>query len=665
MALPLKRAAYLGIAVALGAAGLPGTNTSSFADGDRGAPRGVSSDQVDAAPSSARPSWAPPGAVNVGVPRQSDAADAPTTPDIADELTPYERKHERKRRESLGFDIVDSSIFAQNPEAAAAGLAEVGIRLVPDELAEFRQRQALSRPASDLKASLLEDPRFAGIYFDTPAGKYVIRMTEVLPEDADRITDYIPVDRFRIENATYSIAELNDLADRLVPTNLGVVEVDAVPSELRDHVRSGALGVSVSDRENVVRVFADVSVPVDAIDYINRVLGERGYVVPAADGGDDVCDQQDCHPRIDPGLRFNAEKPSLGGSGWGYCTIGGPYRSSDGQTTYLSSAGHCYDANGAGFGTDMESLENHFGGNVSRRTIFGTATLRQDTATLDASIMEFPRDLADRRPWDTTSRLSAFTWSYGLNGVTEGETMQVSAGNTKNVLTTEFYGYLTKESRVVGVLEDDYTIGGDSGGPWFEGTNYAGHHIGNHLMYEQGAWWSRDYFEQVQVLENRWGVVFKTVAIAPQRLVNNDFSPNLASWNLRSAPGGSSNWQRYNNWGMHNEDVLQFNCAGSVANCSVYQDVAISTGNGVRLSAGVWLFCDSTNNCPATVAVWWLGGSGTTGNLNQAVTVPSLEPMYVTIDGVKTGGTTSTLRFEVYNGHSGANLSVTQPQMHR
>lgn len=135
-----------------------------------------------------------------------------------------------------------------------------------------------------------------------------------------------------------------------------------------------------------------------------------------------------------------------------------------------------------------------------------------------------------------------------------------------------------------------------------------------------------------------------------------DAATPTQSWALRGASGGAANWKTYTG-GYEGSRYLQFNCAGTVAGCSIYQDKNFGTHPDHQFTVEVALRCRASVSCPVTLRLWGLDITATEA-AGRSYTVPN--------DGVwrrySFRGTNYSnhlrLRWEIYNQHKSANVDV-------
>ena len=145
--------------------------------------------------------------------------------------------------------------------------------------------------------------------------------------------------------------------------------------------------------------------------------------------------------------------------------------------------------------------------------------------------------------------------------------------------------------------------------------------------------------------------------------MNPTFADGAAAWIRRSAPGGQSNWAVYPG-GYEAPNFLEFNCAGTVARCSVYQDMGpfdVSTIDSYTF--GTLVRCPVNQpSCPVSVALWSLSEGAAAG---RSYTIPADGKWYVIeMRGEEWASRWGFLRFEVYNNHPSTNVDIDQTLVH-
>ncbi len=146
------------------------------------------------------------------------------------------------------------------------------------------------------------------------------------------------------------------------------------------------------------------------------------------------------------------------------------------------------------------------------------------------------------------------------------------------------------------------------------------------------------------------------------QLTNDSFENGTSSWVRRAAPGGAVNWALYGG-AYEQSNRLDFNCASTVAGCSIHQDVAFNPFYQDLFYAEVVVKCQSSSSCPISFALWGLGVS-----TNEAIS----ESHNVPADGkwhrYKMRGTHyglhNTMRLEVYNSSSWKTVSTDMFLLH-
>lgn len=230
-----------------------------------------------------------PTSLTTLVPCGRPIVDAPVTTGGADEsavpvsiigdpaLAPLS-DDERNQRAGLGLPDLGYDELTADLDAARASLAETGMRLTAAELAEFRARQALAVPASQLFQQAWALDNFGGFFFDPLTGQYVLRV--VGPTDAaERLADVLPAERIRIEQAEYTMAELKAVADQIVPVrDDGTVDVAALTEPYATLVNQGKIGVGIDHTLNRVLVVVTADVPCEVVAQIASVLGAHGEI---------------------------------------------------------------------------------------------------------------------------------------------------------------------------------------------------------------------------------------------------------------------------------------------------------------------------------------------------------------------------------------------------
>jgi hypothetical protein len=567
-------------------------------------------------------------------------------------------------RGAMGFEPRTHSELTQDVELARGSIAEAGIRMTVSELQEYRARLELANSAAMVMGRLRTRPDFAGFFFDPFSSQYVARTTGDLDTTRDIVGLSLTTDRFRVEKADFSIDMLESLAHSIIPAFDRSEKDELLASRSSDFIQFAHLiSVTVRQTENRVLVFADATLPAEVVDNITLMLGDAGQVLQRGLSGDETCTRDRCRPAVRPGAHIHVGVAAPPES----CSAGPPFQS--GSTVYLSTSGHC----GPNTGTPQRLTSHHRDalssgyGTQYVYTGYTGSTIRQNDSTLDVQLFPIARDLADTTPWGESTALDL---SYSMNGAPEGTTMEVSRGQSDSVTSAVFYAYITSGSRLVGVMQSHVTAGGDSGSPWYVGRQLAGVHKGWIQLATPPDYQfiTRSIFEQVQHIENELGVTHKTEAPRPERLTNETFASvsggTPTSWGVLAATGGGMAHQRLLNSGHLAEHGWEFNCSGAV-NCSVFQDVALTTGTANRISAGAWVFCNFTSPCPVTFVVWGHGGSAPASNLNRAETIPPLSTSYLWVEGTLSTGSHPLLRFQVYNGVVGGNIRVSSGQLHR
>lgn len=147
------------------------------------------------------------------------------------------------------------------------------------------------------------------------------------------------------------------------------------------------------------------------------------------------------------------------------------------------------------------------------------------------------------------------------------------------------------------------------------------------------------------------------------KLLNPTFASGAGPWTRRSAAGGQSNWAVYAG-GYEAPNFLEFNCAGTVAGCSVYQDI----GSGFVRSTDSYTFgtlvrCPANQPaCPVSLVLWSLSQGAAAG---RSYSVPADGQWYLLeMRGEEWASAWGYLRFEVYNNHPGVNLDIDQTLVH-
>lgn len=135
-----------------------------------------------------------------------------------------------------------------------------------------------------------------------------------------------------------------------------------------------------------------------------------------------------------------------------------------------------------------------------------------------------------------------------------------------------------------------------------------------------------------------------------------DLSTSPQGWGLLGGAGGSANWATYTG-AYEGSRYLQFNCANTVAGCSIYQDKSFGVHPDHQFTYEVALRCTGTSSCPVTLRLWGLDITGTEA-AGTSETVPN--------DGLwhryKFRGANFQshlrLRWQVYNQHPSNNVAV-------
>lgn len=569
--------------------------------------------------------------------------------------------YETQVRVTMGFADLSHRELVDDVDAARQSLAETGIRMRSDELIEFRARLALADDAAFLMRDLRAREDFAGFFFDPATSQYVARTTGDEDQLLELVDGRLPAGRIRVERAERSIRDLEAVAHSIVPVydvEVGRQVDDLGPFE----PYLDRISVMVRHEENEVWAFVDPGLPVAVLRNVEQAIGEAGRIHNLVGFTDEACVRDRCRPAIRPGARLYI------GNGPSTCSAGLPF--SNGVDTFLSTAGHCGPGSAVG-----QRLTSHFRdslasghGTFDNYAEYSASTVRRIGGDLDAQLFPIGRDLASSLPWGETD---ALTSSYWLNGVPAGTTMEVSRGNTYSVGSAVFDGYVTLNSRLVGLMRSDITGGGDSGSPWYVNQRAAGIHRGD-LTYQTAPDWqniSRSTFEQVELIEDEFAVSFKADPPLPERLANDRFTALSSGWPTswfgRPAPGGTISRAWYSQTGHLQEHGVEYNCIGA-AGCSVYQDVSITTNTWSRITAGVWVFCNSCDACPVTLAVWGHGGATPAANLIASETIQPHDTAYLWVEGHLATGAHPLLRFEVYNGlDSGRNIRIASTELYR
>lgn len=568
---------------------------------------------------------------------------------------------EAQVRESMGFADLSTEELTHDFETARESIAEAGIRMTADELTEFDERLQLADAAAFLMAELRDRDDFAGFFFDPPTGQYVARTTTDRSAMREAIGAQLPADRVRVEVAERTIGELEAIANSIVPV-FEVKDESLVVDPARFAPYVEQISVMVRHVENEVWVAADPDLPQDVLEDLERIVGDQGKILQSSGLIEQTCIRDRCRPAVRPGARIYV------GNTPGTCSAGLPFRS--GNDAFLSTAGHCSDTSA----TPDQRFTSHYRDSLSsghgtfpRYVAYSRSTDRRNDSGLDAQLFPMARDLASTTPWGETSSLNS---SYWMNGIPAGTTVEVSRGNSYSVGSAVFDGYVSIGTRLMGLMRSNITISGDSGSPWYVNRRAAGNHVGlkNWVAPPDYQNAPRSVFDQVQVIENEFGVTYKTDSPLPERLANDRFIALSGgwptSWYALSAPGGTIANAWYANTGHLDEHGVEFNCGGA-AGCSVYQDVAITTNTWNRISAGVWVFCNSWDPCPVTLAVWGHGDSTPNAVLTDNETIQPHQTAYLWVQDQLATGNHPLLRFQVYNSSTGRNIRISSTQLHR
>ena len=194
---------------------------------------------------------------------------------------------EQRLRQSWGFEDRTVAELTADVDAARASLREYHVRLTASELAELRAREQLAEPASRLLRRAKTLPGFGGFFLDPLEGQYVLRVVGPT-QGAEELSTILPPDRVRIEQADYTVDELNSFADRIVTIgDDGLVEIAAIDEPYRTLVADESISVGLNHTANRIHVWVTSDVSCDIVRTIVATIGDRGEIFAMGETFDD------------------------------------------------------------------------------------------------------------------------------------------------------------------------------------------------------------------------------------------------------------------------------------------------------------------------------------------------------------------------------------------
>ena len=233
-------------------------------------------------------------------------------------------------RSQFGLDA-DPGFVASVQNDPSASL-ELGIALLPAEVADLQRRDEVDKIAFGLQADLGQDERFGGLWVDQPAGGVVVvnevgaskdfeqKLSASLPSDA--VVRFVP--------AKYSLAYLTSLRNA----------AEAIQDDLSKSVGLSMIGADpVSNLVTLgLNPYTNAGVLV-----LQKSFGEAIHVIPAVPDPVATCvNRGDCPDHAYKGGIgiYN----TLGGTS--YCTAGfgaGKVTGGTANHWYILTAGHCIE----------------------------------------------------------------------------------------------------------------------------------------------------------------------------------------------------------------------------------------------------------------------------------------------------------------------------------
>ncbi|MGY9074923.1 MAG: hypothetical protein ACKVHU_18455 [Acidimicrobiales bacterium] len=193
---------------------------------------------------------------------------------------------------------------------------------------------------------------------------------------------------------------------------------------------------------------------------------------------------------------------------------------------------------------------------------------------------------------------------------------------------------------------------GDSGGPWFVGSEAWGILHGHQGQF--GHYMAINY-----ALQQGTTLALTTPAI---QLLYNPYFGSVANWGQIPA-GSHMNWALYSPY-FGKGNSLEFNCAGQGTLCSVYSDRPMLLNQLADYDVSTELYCNDSVPCQAHVRLWGLWGQVT--ETSQYVWMPPHSWVTVSFraEVLQNHAGNSALRFEIYNYSANQNIGVHNPNVH-
>jgi hypothetical protein len=138
------------------------------------------------------------------------------------------------------------------------------------------------------------------------------------------------------------------------------------------------------------------------------------------------------------------------------------------------------------------------------------------------------------------------------------------------------------------------------------------------------------------------------------------------SWGLRPGDDGSANWAVYSGGAFEDSQYVQYNCAGTVSGCSVYQDVVRPVRPDDYYNERVGLRCraPSGQSCGVTVALWALQNGLPNVSVSRTYSIAADSGWVTVAFKARDWPTREKVRFEIYNNSPSKNLDVDFATVH-